>query len=310
MILVLEVSDSAITEQVEIRMIRSSQFAIRSELFEKELQHGIKELAASIQQHGLLQPLLVRPVERAFEIVAGHRRFRACKSLRWRYVPCKIKELSDREAFEIQLVENLQRNSLDPVEEAEAFSKYVLEYGWGGVSELAGRIGKSEEYVSHRLQVLKLPEEVKDEISRRRLTVSHAMEIANLQPAEQTTVANAIIQNNLSVQTIRELKKFAREGESLQEILSSVNVAQKTLNTSVKRVRILKKTLLSLKLTLFRIDSLIEEANNCFEPSERVTILNVLMCVRLKVHNLIDDVIRARQDVKKGVGPDRAKDCQ
>ncbi len=76
--MVLEVSDSDITERVEIKMIRRSQFAVRSELLEKELQHGIKELAASIQQHGLLQPLLVRPVERAFEIVAGHRRFSAC----------------------------------------------------------------------------------------------------------------------------------------------------------------------------------------------------------------------------------------
>ena len=308
--MVLEVSDSDITERVEIKMIRPSQFAVRSELLEKELQHGIKELAASIQQHGLLQPLLVRPVERAFEIVAGHRRFSACKSLRWRYVPCKIKELSDKDAFEIQLVENIQRNSLDPVEEAEAFSKYVLEYGWGGVSELARRIGKSEEYVSHRLQLLKLPEEVREEISRRRLTVSHAMEIASLQLSEQTKVANAIIQNNLSVQTIRELKKFTNEGQSLEEILESVNVADKTLNASVKRVRVLKKTLLSLKLTLFRIDSLIEEVNNCFEPRERVTILNVLMCVRLKVHNLIDDVIRAKQDVKKKVGSDRPDVCQ
>jgi len=308
--MVLEVSDSDISEQVEIRMIRPSQFAVRSELLEKELQSGIKELAASIQQHGLLQPLLVRPVERAFEIVAGHRRFSACKSLRWRYIPCRIKELSDKDAFEIQLVENIQRNALDPVEEAEAFSRYVLEYGWGGVSELARRIGKSEEYVSHRLQLLKLPEEVKEEISRRRLTVSHAMEIASLEPPEQTKVANAIIQNNLSVQTIRELKKFTREGQSLEEILESANVADKTLNASVKRARILKKTLLSLKLTLFRIDSLIEEVNNCFEPSERVTILNVLMCVRLKVHNLIDDVIRAKQNVKKEVGSDRPDVCQ
>ena len=308
--MVLEVSDSDISEQVEIRMIRPSQFAVRSELLEKELQSGIKELAASIQQHGLLQPLLVRPVERAFEIVAGHRRFSACKSLRWRYIPCRIKELSDKDAFEIQLVENIQRNALDPVEEAEAFSRYVLEYGWGGVSELARRIGKSEEYVSHRLQLLKLPEEVKEEISRRRLTVSHAMEIASLEPPEQTKVANAIIQNNLSVQTIRELKKFTREGQSLEEILESANVADKTLNASVKRARVLKKTLLSLKLTLFRIDSLIEEVNNCFEPSERVTILNVLMCVRLKVHNLIDDVIRAKQNVKKEVGSDRPDVCQ
>jgi ParB family chromosome partitioning protein len=241
----------------------------------------------------------VRPIEKGLEIVAGHRRFMACRSLRWRYVPCRIKDLSDKEAFEIQLVENIQRNALDPVEEAEAFSKYVLDYGWGGVTELARRIGKSEEYVSHRLQILRLPSEVKDEISRRRLSVSHAMEIASLEPVQQKKVADAIIENRLSVQAVRELKKFAKEGDRLEEFLQQTEGQDRTITSNVKRLRVLKKTLLSLKLTLFRLDSIIEEVNNSFEPSDRVTVLNVLMGVRLKVHNLIDDVIRARQDIKR-----------
>lgn len=289
------ISDSVI-EDVEVKIIRPSQFAVRTHML-KENHDDIKELANSIQRHGLLQPLVVRPLDKGLEIVAGHRRYMACRSLRWRYVPCRIKDLSDKEAFEIQLVENLQRNSLDPVEEAEAFSKYVLEYGWGGVTELARRIGKSEEYVSHRLQLLKLPDELKEEISRHRLSVSHAMELSTLHVQDQVKVANAIIENRLSVHAIRELKRI--KSENLQDFLGHVNDQNRTMNSKVKRLRVLKKTLLSLKLTLFRIDSLIDEVNTSFEPNDRISVVNVLMCVRLKVHNMIDDVIRARQDIKR-----------
>lgn len=290
------ISDSVV-EEVEVRIIRPSQFAVRTQF--TDLRGDIKELATSIQHHGLLQPIVVRPVERGLEIVAGHRRYVACRSLRWRYIPCRIKDLSDKEAFEIQLIENIQRNALDPVEEAEAFSKYVLEYGWGGVTELARRIGKSEEYVSHRLQILKLPEEVKDQISRHRLGVSHAMELASLEQSDQKRIAEAVIEKNLSVQALRELKKYVVEGQKVEDVLGMSDVQVKSMNLNVKKLKILKKTVLSLKLALFRIDSLIEEVNNSFEPNDRVNTLNVLMCVRLKIHNLLDDVIKARQDIKK-----------
>lgn len=291
------VADSVI-EDVEVKIIRPSQFAVRTQMV-AYAHNNVEELAASIQQHGLLQPLVVRPIDKGLEIVAGHRRFMACRSLRWRYISCRIKDLSDKEAFEIQLVENIQRNALDPVEEAEAFSKYVLEYGWGGTSELARRIGKSEEYVSHRLQILKLPEDITMEISRHRLSVSHALEIVNIEPSEQRKVTDAVIENRLSVQTLRELKRSSKEGEKLEGFIEFTDGQSKTLNANVKRLRILKKTLLSLKLTLFRIDSLIEETNRSFDPNERVSIMNALMCVRLKVHNLIDDVIRAKQEARK-----------
>ncbi len=155
----MEFVDTSIVEQIEMKMIRPSQFAIRDKF--QKIAPEDDALICSIREHGLLQPILIRPLVHDFEIVAGHRRFKACRSLRWRFIPCKLREMSDKQAYEIQLTENIQRKSMDPVEEAEAFRRYVIDFGWGGVSELAKKLGKSEEYVSHRIQLLKLPDEIK-----------------------------------------------------------------------------------------------------------------------------------------------------
>lgn len=276
----------SVVENVEIRLIKTSRYSIRHST-ELEISK-IKELASSIQQHGLLQPILVRPVEDYLEVVAGHRRLQACRSLRWRTIPCIIKELNDKEAYEIQLVENIQRQTLDPIEEAEAFSKYVMEYGWGGVTELAKRIGKSEEYVSHRIQLLRLPESIRQEINKGRLSVSHALELVNLSPSMQEKMVNTIIQDRLSVKAVRELKKL----ESFEE-----SYIDKRTYINEKKIRILKKTIIALKLTLYRLDSLMEETKKTLEPNDAITITNTLMHIRLTVHNLIDDAIRTKHDL-------------
>ena len=146
----MEFVDTSIIEQIEMKMIRPSSFAVRDK-FQKYCEDD-ESLIISIREHGLIQPILIRPLSHGFEIVAGHRRYQACKSLRWRFIPCKIREMTNKQAFEIQLSENIQRKSMDPIEEAEAFRRYVIDFGWGGVSDLAKKIGKSEEYVSHRIQ--------------------------------------------------------------------------------------------------------------------------------------------------------------
>jgi ParB family transcriptional regulator, chromosome partitioning protein len=105
---------------------------------------GTKVLADSIDRIGLLHPVVVRITgEGSFEIVAGNRRYDACKKLGWRKILCHIVELDDKASFEVALVENIQRHTLDPIEEAFAFKKYVSEFGWGGVSDLAQKISKS-----------------------------------------------------------------------------------------------------------------------------------------------------------------------
>ena len=108
--------DNSIVEPIELRMIKPSNFAVRHTLSPKSPE--LSSLKTSISEHGLLQPIVIRPLEHGFELVAGHRRFAACRSLRWRFISCKIRDLSDKQAYEIQLTENIQRKSMDPIEEA------------------------------------------------------------------------------------------------------------------------------------------------------------------------------------------------
>ena len=282
----MEFVDTSIVEQIEMKMIRPSQFAIRDKF--QKIAPEDDALICSIREHGLLQPILIRPLVHDFEIVAGHRRFKACRSLRWRFIPCKLREMSDKQAYEIQLTENIQRKSMDPVEEAEAFRRYVIDFGWGGVSELAKKLGKSEEYVSHRIQLLKLPDEIKQQIVTDRLKVSQAVELSNIPTERQSEIISHVVNNNLTVRQIREVKSILRE----EGIFGDQLTHRKGIAKSVQVVRVTKKTSLALKVTLARVDNLIDEVHSTIEPEQRAEITNFLMALRLKIHSMIDETIR------------------
>jgi ParB family chromosome partitioning protein len=269
-------------------MIRPSQFSIRDKFNDYQ---EVESLVSSIKEHGLLQPILIRPYQNNFEIVAGHRRFYACKSLRWRHIPCKIREMNDKQAFEIQLTENIQRKSMSALEEAEAFRKYVQDLGWGGVTELAKKIGKSEEYVSHRIQLLKLPQDIKEKIMLNKLSVSQALELTTFSPDNILQFTDHIIENELTIRQIREVKSvFSKEGLSGDdlELMAKENINPK----NVKTLKITKKTTLALKITLARLDNIIEEVQLNFESEQSTDVISFLMDMRLKIHSLIDDTIR------------------
>jgi ParB family transcriptional regulator, chromosome partitioning protein len=285
----MELFDISIVEQIEMKMIRPSQFAVRDKFRES---HEIESLMSSIREHGLLQPILIRPILVGFEIVAGHRRFHACKSLRWRFISCKIREMSDKQAFEVMLTENIQRKSMDPVEEAEAFRKYVLDFGWGGVSELGKKIGKSEEYVSHRIQLLKLPEEVREQIVVNKLKVSQALELTGVPQSSLLEFTTKIMEKNLTIKQIREGKAAIKE-ESLYESGFSNSIHEfPSVLPIVRNVKLAKKTCLALKITLARLDNIIEEVEMNIEPDQRKEIMDFLMNIRLRVHSMIDESIR------------------
>ena len=290
----MEFVDTSIIEQIEMKMIRPSSFAVRDK-FQKYCEDD-ESLIISIREHGLIQPILIRPLSHGFEIVAGHRRYQACKSLRWRFIPCKIREMTNKQAFEIQLSENIQRKSMDPIEEAEAFRRYVIDFGWGGVSDLAKKIGKSEEYVSHRIQLLKLSEEIKEKIASNRLNVSKAVEISTIPIEKQSQIVGEIIENNLSVKRIRELKMILRD--NINEEYSNIGFTNGN-NYLSKSLKITKKASLSLKVTLARIDNLIEESQISIEPEQRTEIINFLMQIRIRIHELIDDTIKFKNNNKK-----------
>jgi len=292
----MEFFDTSIVEQIELKMIRPSQFTLRDRL-QKRANEEDTLLSNSIREHGLLQPILVRPLTHGFEVVAGHRRFQACRSLRWRFVSCKIRDMSDKQAYEIQLTENMQRKSMDPVEEAEAFRRYVIDFGWGGVTELAKKIGKSEEYVSHRLQLLKLPNDIKEKIISTRLNVSQAMELTTIPPEKQSQIIDQVINNNLTVKQIRQVKSVLKE----ECVFEGLSYDPKSLSKSVRTVRITKKTCLALRVTLARLDNLIDEVHMTIEAGQRAEIINFLMGIRLKTHNLIDETIRFKNITMKSM---------
>jgi ParB family transcriptional regulator, chromosome partitioning protein len=290
----MEFVDSSVVELIEMKMIRPSQFTIRDK-FQKN-NSDFEMLVNSIREHSLLQPILIRPLSNGFEIVAGHRRFQACRTLRWRFIPAKIRELSDKQAYEIQLTENIQRKSMDPVEEAEAFRRYVVDFGWGGVSELARKIGKSEEYVSHHLQLLKLPGDIQVKITNNSLNVSQAIEIAEIPPDKRSKIVSQVVNENLTVRQIRELKTVLKEEEEEEEDPDEVIVPLRDPSKSSSAIA--KKTSLTLKIALTRIDSLINEVHNTVEPDQRAEIINFLMSIRLHIHSLIDESIRFKNNQK------------
>jgi ParB/RepB/Spo0J family partition protein len=140
---------------LKLSEIREPKFLLRTSLGK------IEELADSIRKKGLLNPLTVRKTPEGYELVCGWRRYNALKMLGIEEALCIVHEdLDDKDAFEVALVENVQRKELSPMEEARAFKKYVEEYGWGSVVELAEKIGKKHTYVTLRIQFLDLPEEV------------------------------------------------------------------------------------------------------------------------------------------------------
>jgi ParB family transcriptional regulator, chromosome partitioning protein len=186
-------------ESLEVRMIRPPRVVLRTD------SGPIKGLMQSIQDKGLLEPIIVRPAEDGFEVVAGMRRFEACKKLGWRRLPAHVVELDNREAFEVSLLENIQRETLNPIEEARAFRNYVEEFGYGGETELARRIGKSQEYVSKRIGLLSLPQGVQDQIMRRRIAPSVAQELTMLNDDDAEEMAEEIGSEALSLREVRRI---------------------------------------------------------------------------------------------------------
>ncbi len=295
-----------IDELIDIKDIQPASISVR--LCKTPISsENIKELSYSIREHGLLQSIIVRPLKGCFEIIAGHRRFYACKLLRWKKIPARVVSFSDKEAFEIQLVENIQRKTMDPIEEAEAFRKYILDYGWGGVSQLAIVISKSEQYVSSRIQLLKLPQEIIEHIVKDELKVSHALELMTLSMNRQKIIAEEIVSKNLSLRQVREITKQERleSGFDLdiannEDDYNFILCSDDKYYTR-KQINLLKKTLLSLRISLSRIDAIIEETNEQIHEDQCANLTYVLMEFRLGIHAMIDRNLKLISDLKSNM---------
>jgi len=251
----------------------------------------------SIRTNGLLQPIIVRIVKNRFEVVAGNRRLEACKKLHWVRIPCLVREFSDKEAFEIGLVENIERKTLSPVEEARAFQKYVQKSGWGGVTELARAIGRSKEYVSHRMSLLKLPDDVLDLISTEKLAPSTGHELIWMKnPNGQRVLANALVGKNMPTMKVREAVNLFKNGMELESVLDSVETKDNRVNENLLRnrkySRLLDKSVLCFRICMVRMDSLIEELGS---GEDEENLKHLLIKKRLLIHNQIDELIQLKR---------------
>ena len=143
-------------------------------------QETLKELAASITEHGVLQPILVRPAGEGYEIIAGERRWRASKLAGRETVPAIVERFDDATALEIALIENLQREDLSPLDEAFIYHKMTSELGYS-IRGLAGKLGKDKGYVENRLRLASAPDDVKEMVAQRYDTLSAAYELMKLE---------------------------------------------------------------------------------------------------------------------------------
>ena len=272
-----------VIEDIELSKIRPSNNPLR-----KDVSESLEELMHSIKMIGLVNPIVVRPINGSnFEIIAGHRRFQACKLLGWKKIPCQVVDLDERKAYELALIENIQAKTLTPIEEALAFKRYVEEKGWGGVSELARRIGKSQSYVSARLSLLKLPKAIQEAIISRQITPSVAQELVTLPNQQLLRLFDQIKTHKLSRSIVRRIKreiyseKLVIEEGFLQPIIHTEKYHQKI------RMLTLYKSI--LKLALQRINEVLDK----IEEEEEIGVLFIMLWeIKQKLSNLIDEVIK------------------
>ena len=220
---------------VKIEDIEPNRTQPRKEFDEKALS----ELAESISQHGLLQPLLVRPLTLGgYQIVAGERRYRACRMAGITEVPVIIRELSDTETMEIALIENLQREDLTPLEEALGYKALMDEHKFTQ-DEIAQSMGKSRPAIANALRLLKLPESIRQFLADGKISAGHARALLSLEDEElMIELAEEIIKKDLSVRQVEKIcqqKPKKKEKATPEKKPSFYSMVELALNESLGR---------------------------------------------------------------------------
>jgi|LSQX01.1.fsa_nt_gb ParB family chromosome partitioning protein len=180
-------------------------------------QERLEALAESIKEHGIVQPIIVNSEGSHYKIVAGERRWRAAKLAGLKTIPVIIKDITSREVMEIALIENLQREDLNPIEEAEAFQRLILEYSITQ-EDVAKVVGKSRAAVANSVRLLSLTDEIKNMISDGRLTSGHARALITIENTErQNELANIIVDRGLNVRESEKLSSAEGKPDKKKE---------------------------------------------------------------------------------------------
>ncbi len=190
-------------QEIEINKIKTNKNQPRKNFNEERLD----ELYHSIKAHGVLQPVILRKINDGYELVAGERRLRAALKANLRKIPAIVKKLTDSEAMEIALIENLQREDLNPLEEAAAYKRLMVEFKMTQ-DELSKRVGKSRSQIANTVRLLNLDEPILKMISDNKLTAGHGRALLSVEgKKDRLLLAQKIIDGNLSVRQVEELSK-------------------------------------------------------------------------------------------------------
>ncbi|MEK9200213.1 ParB/RepB/Spo0J family partition protein [Ureibacillus sp. FSL E2-3493] len=191
-------------EKIALQKLVANPFQPRK-LFDDE---AIEELAQSISEHGIIQPIVVRKKGKKYEIVVGERRFRAAKLANLEEIPAIVKDLTEEQMMELAILENLQREDLTPIEEAEAYESLIKKLNFTQ-EELAKRLGKSRPYITNHLRLLQLPEEVRELVNNGQLSMGHGRTLLGLKNKRRIPeVANKVIKQALNV---RQLEVYIKQ---------------------------------------------------------------------------------------------------
>jgi len=229
----LDINSNENVAYVKTISILANRFQPRKDYDESKLE----ELKASIKEKGVLQPILVRKHEDGYEVVAGERRLKAAKAIGLEQVPVIIKNVTDREALVLALVENIQREELNAIEEAQGFKRLMEEFNFTqeGIAEA---IGKDRSTITNLLRLLRLPEEIQKQVIDAKLSVGHARALLSLEGADiQKKMAQVIIERGLSVRQVEDLVKKSHQGQNtIQAVIKDQNRDIEILEEELRKI--------------------------------------------------------------------------
>lgn len=219
-------------QEIEISKIVTGTYQPRSNF----KNHDLEELARSIKENGLIQPIIVRKIgdDGKYEIVAGERRFRASKMIGLRKIATLVKNISDDEALEFAIIENVQRADLLPIEEAQGYKRLINEFSYTQ-EQLSNKIGKSRSHIANILRLLLLPKEVQEMLNDGKISMGHARAIINQD--DPVKIAQKIVKESLSVRDVEEIITLENHKNQIKSKKNSENSDLKSRQIKNQRLR-------------------------------------------------------------------------
>jgi ParB family chromosome partitioning protein len=277
---------------------------------------GLEELTASVREHGVLQPILVRPeTGNRYQLIAGERRWRAASAAGLQVIPALIEEIDDETALEIAVIENLQREDLSPLDEAMIYAKMIHQHGYS-IRKLAQKLGKDKGYLENRLRLADAPSEIRDLVSVRKDTLSHAYELLKVEdPKKRKHLAEMVARGELSLVKLREkiegssrTRKAAASGTStsgspagstVEDALEAETDA--TWTTSGSKKPLTDDSLIAVRTHLNEavadlIAVLQSDVMDTMDTTDRQNLAKYLMIVKVRLENAIGVVRRSSLD--------------